>query len=348
MAASPVAFTARATAPADTAARPPPPLGKLARLALLLHRGGATKMKYSNYGHGGGHFTVCFPAGPPAGAASGQRGGQGRHRGQPDHPRGAQAESWRRNTAFHPGQPRRRKANVAASGQPRRRKANVAASAPGQQEGGTAKQRRDAKRKTARHERVSAAPAAPPQDNPGGGGGQQPGTGQPPYRDTQETSLESSLVKGEAPDVGVQTLTYMSISKMQEYPNKSFEELRCENYARGNKGSADPPAGLTLVVAPAKAQEVGAPEEIAPEAAGELGAGTHAPLAASPTIPSCSRLVKAAMPETKEAAVPATPPRALLATACPPSSDKQGPSRSRSSASSGSSGGRPSLSPHRC
>jgi len=144
--------------------------------------------------------------------------------------------------------------------------------APGQQEGGNAWQRRDAKRKTARHERVSAAPAAPPQGNPGGGGGQQPGTGQPPYRDTQER---------EAPDVGVQALTYKSISKMQEYQNKLFEELRCEDYARGNKGSADPPAGLTLVVAPATAQEVGAPEEIAPEATGELGAGAHAPLAGS-------------------------------------------------------------------
>jgi len=93
-------------------------------------------------------------------------------------------------------------------------------------------------------------------------------------------------------------------------------------------------------VAPAKVQEVGAPEEIAPEAAGELGAGAHAPLAASPAFPSCSRLVKAAMPETKEAAAPTTPPRAFLATACPPSSGKQGPSRSCSSASPGSSGGR--------
>jgi len=217
----------------------------------------------------------------------------------------------------------------------RRRKASVAASAPRQQEGGNAKQRRDAKRRTARHEHGSAAPATPPRGNPGGGGGQQPGTGQPPYRDTQERELLFADGHG-------QTFTYKSISKMQEYQNKSFEELRCEDYARGNKGSADPPAGLNLVVAPAKAQEVGAPEEIAPEAAGELGAGAHAPLAASPAIPSCSRLVKAAMPETNEAAVPATPPRALLATACPPSSGKRGPSRSRSSASSGSSGGRPS------
>ena len=83
----------------------------------------------------------------------------------------------------------------------------------------------------------------------------------------------------------------------------------------------------------AKMQEAGTPEEIAPAAAGELGARTHAPLAASPASPSRSRLVHAAMPETKEAAVP-------TATACPPSSGKRGPSRSRSSASPGSSGGR--------
>jgi len=75
----------------------------------------------------------------------------------------------------------------------------VAASAPGQQEGGNAKQRRDAKRKTTRHERGSAVPATPPRGNPGSGGGQQPGTGQLPYRDTQER---------EATGVGVQTFTY--------------------------------------------------------------------------------------------------------------------------------------------
>ena len=51
---------------------------------------------------------------------------------------------------------------------------------------------------------------------------------------------------------------------------------------------------------------------------------------------------KAVQPKTHEAAAPATPPRALVATLCPPSSGKRGPSRSRSSASSGSSGGRPS------
>jgi len=192
------------------------------------------------------------------------------------------------------------------------------------------------KRRTARHEHGSAAPATPPRGNLGGGGGQQPGTGLPPYRDTQEREL--LFVDGRG-----QTFTYKSISMMHEYQNKSFEELRCEDYARGNKGSTGPPAGLTLVRTPAKAQEVGAPEEIAPEATGDLGAGAHAPLAASPAIPSCSRLVKAATPETKEAAVPTTPPRAFLATACPPSSGKRGPSRSRSSASSGSSGGRPSL-----
>jgi len=45
--------------------------------------------------------------------------------------------------------------------------------------------------------------------------------------------------------------------------------------------------------------------------------------------------------KTQGAAAPATPPRALLATPCPPSLGKRGPSPSRSSPSPGSSGGRP-------
>jgi hypothetical protein len=99
-------------------------------------------------------------------------------------------------------------------------------------------------------------------------------------------------------------------------------------------------------VAMAERQEAGAPEEIAPAAAGELGAGSHAPPATSPATPSCSRLVEAAMPKAQEAAVPATPPRAFLETACPPSSGIKRPPPSRSSASPGSSGGgRFSLSP---
>jgi len=96
------------TAPAGTDARPS--LRELSEMALFLHRGGATKIEYSNYGHGGGHFTVCIPAGPPAGAASG----------------------WRATVPGPKAQPRRRKANVGPKAQPRRRKASVAASAPGQ------------------------------------------------------------------------------------------------------------------------------------------------------------------------------------------------------------------------
>ena len=45
---------------------------------------------------------------------------------------------------------------------------------------------------------------------------------------------------------------------------------------------------------------------------------------------------KAVQPKTHEAAAPATPPRALVATLCPPSSGKRGPPGSRSSASPGS------------
>jgi len=62
------------TAPAGTDARPS--LGELAELALFLHRGGASKVEVSNYAHGGVHFTACFTAGLPAGAASGWRGGR--------------------------------------------------------------------------------------------------------------------------------------------------------------------------------------------------------------------------------------------------------------------------------
>jgi len=131
------------TAPAGTDARPS--LGELAELAQFLHRGGASKVEVSNYAHGGVHFTACFTAGLPAGAASGWRGGQ--------RPRGAQAENWRRRDAAAVPGPK---------AQPRRRKANVAASAPGQQEGGNAKTRRNAKRTTARRECKAAAPTTPP------------------------------------------------------------------------------------------------------------------------------------------------------------------------------------------
>ena len=179
----------------------------------------------------------------------------------------------------------------------------MAASAPGQQEGGNAKQRRDAKRKTARRECEAEAPTTPPRTR----GLCPPSKAMRRVR----TPLCSASPEGQLP------------------PDSDAEEAEVEEER-----------SPMVEVAPATAQEVGAPEEIAPEAAGELGAGAHAPLAASPAFPSCSRLVKTAMPETKEAAVPTTPPRAFLATACPPSSGKRGPSRSCSLASPGSSGGR--------
>ena len=125
---------------------------------------------------------------------------------------------------------------------------------------------------------------------------------------------------------------------------------------------AGPPAGLTLVVAPAKAQEVGAPKGITPEGAIWMAAALasaaretkrreadsaaraiKAPLAAQ-ALATRTRTREAAAAaratKTQEAAAPATPPRAMLATACPPSSGKRGASRSCSSASPGSSGGR--------
>ena len=113
------------TAPAGTDARLL--LRELAEMALFLYRGGASKVEISNYEYRGIHFTAVFPAGLLASAASG----------------------WR---AAVPG----------PKAQPRHRKANVAASAPGQQEGGNAKTRRNAKRTTARREREAAAPTTPP------------------------------------------------------------------------------------------------------------------------------------------------------------------------------------------
>ena len=144
------------TAPAGTDARPSraAPAGmasagsdarlllrELTEMALFLYRGGAGKVEISNYDHGGIHFTTVFLSGLPAGAASGWRAAVP----------GPKAQPRRRKANVGPkAQPRRHKASVAASapGQ-RRRKASVAASAPGQQEGGNAKQRRDAKRREA-------------------------------------------------------------------------------------------------------------------------------------------------------------------------------------------------------
>lgn len=86
------------------------------------------------------------------------------------------------------------------------------------------------------------SPFGAPASNAFGGGGFGPpagvqkGTGVPPYRDTQERESTSG------PGGQVQTFTYKSISKMPEYQNKSFEELRCEDYAKGNKGGSAPAA----------------------------------------------------------------------------------------------------------
>jgi len=115
-------------------------------------------------------------------------------------------------------------------------------------------------------------------------------------------------------------------NKMAEVAAKTQEAGAPEATAPTAMGEL-PPAGLTLVVAPAKAQKVGAPEKITPEGAIWLAVA----LAARAT-------------KTREAAALATPPRTLLATPCPPSSDKRGQPLLRSSASPGSSSGR--LSPH--
>jgi len=261
-------------------------------MALFLYRRGAGKVEISNYDHGGIHFTAVIPAGLPAGAASG----------------------WR---AAVPG----------PKAQPRRRKANVAASAPRQQEGGNAKTRRNAKLMTARRERKAAAPTTPPRTR----GFCLPAKAMRRMR----TPLVSASPDGQLPfdsDAEGAEVEKERSPMVEVAPTKAQEVGAPEEIA--------PEAAGELGAGAHAPQEAGTPEEIAPAAAGKLGAGTHAPLAASPASPSRSRLVQAAMPETKEAAVPTTPPRAFLATACAPSSGKRGPSRSRPSASPGSSGGR--------
>ena len=66
---------------------------------------------------------------------------------------------------------------------------------------------------------------------PGGGSGAGAagvrGTGSPPYRPVQ--------VREPEPGGGMQTVNYISICKMPEYHSKCFEELRYEDYAKGNK-----------------------------------------------------------------------------------------------------------------
>ena len=80
---------------------------------------------------------------------------------------------------------------------------------------------------------VFGAPAAAPAFASGAyGGGIAKGTGQPAYRDTQERGWEWEW------EWALQTFTYKSITKMSEYAGKSFEQLRCEDYAKGNTGEA--------------------------------------------------------------------------------------------------------------
>lgn len=49
-----------------------------------------------------------------------------------------------------------------------------------------------------------------------------------------------------SPDEQMLTFTYKSISKMPAYETKSFEELRCEDYAMGNCGAT---ASLVMLAA---------------------------------------------------------------------------------------------------
>ena len=65
----------------------------------------------------------------------------------------------------------------------------------------------------------------------GFGGAAAPGTGNPPYRPVQEREQVAG-----APGQ-VQVYQYCSITKMAQYEAASFEELRSEDYAKGNTGA---------------------------------------------------------------------------------------------------------------
>ena len=84
------------------------------------------------------------------------------------------------------------------------------------------------------------------------GAGGQGGTGNPPYRVIQERESMPG-----APGQ-VQAFNYMAICKMTEYAHKSFEELRFEDYQKGNKGTAAAATTAFGAAAPSPAPGFGA------------------------------------------------------------------------------------------
>jgi len=322
---------------------------------VYLYSKGAIKVQASLFPglDGGYNMTVTFPEG----LASGQQGGQPRPQAQP-RPRGAQAENWRRrDPAADPGpkkKPRRRKANVQSSTQcpPA---AEPVALAPGHQEGGSnsgLKRRSRSATRTARQHLKMAEEAAETQVA---------SAPEAPAPTAVEELGAGSHAPPPAPAATATTPASPSCPRLVEATLVEKQEAK-DVAALAAAARAGPPAGLTLVVAPAKTQEVGAPKGITPEGAIWVAAALasaaretkrreaaaaaraiKAPLAAR-ALATRTRTREAAAAaratKTQEAAAPATPPRAMLATACPPSSGKRGASRSCSSASPGSSGGR--------
>jgi hypothetical protein len=67
--------------------------------------------------------------------------------------------------------------------------------------------------------------------------GGQRGTDGTPYRQTQQQETQYTATSGSAGQPA--TITYKCITKMPAYETKSFEELRFEDYAKGNFGAAE-------------------------------------------------------------------------------------------------------------
>ncbi len=116
---------------------------------------------------------------------------------------------------------------------------------------------------------------------PGFGGGgafgmQAPtaGTGAPPFQVTREADA-AAQASGKASQ-----MNYFSITNMPQYAHKSFEELRFEDYSKGNKGSSNGAPGMSGFGAQAAAP---APAFGLPTPAFGATAAAASPFGAAPT-----------------------------------------------------------------
>jgi len=278
-----------------------PSCAEAARIVVWLYSQGAIEVQISLFPGVDGSYNMTVTF--PEGMAFGQQGGQPRPQAQP-RPRGAQAENWRRrDPAADPG----------PKNKPRRRKANVQSStqcppaaepvalAPGHQEGGSNSELKRRSRSATRTAHQHLKMAEVAAKTQVAGAPEAPAPTTPTTPSCPHL-VEAKLVeKQEEKDVAA----LAAAERMRNFVYSMLEEMQI------------------------KGQEILRKERSAMAAALEAKRQGQAALAG------------ALAAKTQGAAAPATPPRALVATPCPPSLGKRGPSPSRSSPSPGSSGGRP-------